>query len=145
MSFIKDLNNDSMTDAQRHQRFLLVLFAEVIIVVFLTFVTVSDFFCSTSGFVYTCFIFFRQLQKESVSQKLLEAAVIEEHNKVVSISMQTIIPISNAVEAKNINVGKHSLRVANFSCLIAEKMGCQKMKYDVFILLLCFMILERLE
>ena len=85
------------------------------------------------------------MQKESVSQKLLEAAVIEEHNKVVSISMQTIIAISNAVEAKNINVGKHSLRVANFSCLIAEKMGCQKMKYDVFILLLCFMILERLE
>ena len=37
--------------------------------------------------------------------------------------MQTIIAISNAVEAKNINVGKHSLRVAHFSCLIAEKMG----------------------
>ena len=67
----------------------------------------------------------------------MEAAVIEEHNKVVSISMQTIIAISNAVEEKNINVGKHSLRVAHFSCLIAEKMGCQKMKYDVFILLLC--------
>ena len=58
MSFIKDLNNDAMTDVQRHQRFLLVLFAEVIIVGFMTFVTVSDFFCSTSGFVYTCFIFF---------------------------------------------------------------------------------------
>ena len=53
----------------------------------------------------------------------MEAAVTEEHNKVVSISMQTIIVISNAVEAKNINVGKHSLRVAHFSCLIVEKMG----------------------
>jgi len=61
--------------------------------------------------------------KQNQNQKDMENAVIEEHNKVVSISMQTIIAISNAVEAKDIHIGKHSQRVAHFSCLLARKIG----------------------
>lgn len=84
-----------------------------------TILYIIDFFLSTVS-MYN----FQMLRiKENESQKQLEAAVIEEHNKVVSISMQTIIAINNAVEAKNIYVGKHSLRVAHFSCLIAERLG----------------------
>lgn len=67
---------------------------------------------------------FQKLKIKAIkNQKELTAAVIEEHNKVVSMSMQTIISISNAVEAKDIHVGKHSQRVAHFACLIAKKMG----------------------
>ena len=72
MSFIKDLNNDSMTDAQRDQRFLLVLFAEVIIVGFMTFVTVSDFVDGNASYqffsvilliLYTLALFFSAITK----------------------------------------------------------------------------------
>lgn len=61
--------------------------------------------------------------KENESHKKLITAVKSEHNKVLSISMQTILAINNAVEAKNIYLGKHSLRVAHFSCLLAEKLN----------------------
>jgi len=240
--FLQILNQDSMTESQRKQRFSLVLFAEVIIVAFMVFVTISDFkngntdyiffsvillamytislilalilrgegfsntfFCITiaSNFLYSFYIkgnngvgsiwllllpllsmyiigisyglysslaatagliilfqipltrehllqrysilfltrylilyvtgfilsaismynFHKLRIKENEYQQQLEEAVTAEHNKVVSISMQTIIAISNAVEAKNVLVGKHSLRVAHFSCLLAEKLG----------------------
>lgn len=61
--------------------------------------------------------------KENIRHEQLLDAVKMEHNKVVTISMQTILAINNAVEAKNIYVGKHSLRVAHFSCYIGEKLG----------------------
>jgi len=61
--------------------------------------------------------------KENTRHEKLVNAVEAEHKKVVSISMQTILAINNAVEAKNIYVGKHSMRVAHFSCLIGEKLG----------------------
>jgi len=64
--------------------------------------------------------------KQNADHKELEDAVINEHNKVMAISMQTIISISNAVEAKNNLVGKHSLRVAHFSCLLAEQLGWEE-------------------
>lgn len=63
-----------------------------------------------------------RISENESHQELIEA-VNDEHNKVVSISTQTILAISNAVEAKNVNVGKHSVRVAHFSCLLAEELG----------------------
>lgn len=243
--FLKKLHQDEMTKSQQKQRFALVLFAEIVIVAFMLFVTISDFvtgnndykvfsivllvlymtslllafflkgkgfsntfFCCTIAvnFLYSFYIKgntgigtiwllvlpvltmyvvgleygfyssliamlglyvlyitpytrnhllelyssaflirytilysidfvlstvsmynFKELRiQENENQKKLSAAVIAEHNKVVSISMQTIIAINNAVEAKNIHVGKHSMRVAHFSCLIAEKLGWSK-------------------
>lgn len=240
--FIKTIHIDSMNEHQRKQRFMLILFAEMVIVAFMTFVTVSDFirgntdyeflsvvllamytisfiltivykgkkisnffFCITitANFIYSFYIkgnngigaiwllllpimsmyiigityglfssivatlsliilllvpftrnqllqnysviflfryfllyitgmilstfsmyTFHTLRiKENEYQEKLEEAVTEEHNKVVAISMQTIISISNAVEAKNVSVGKHSMRVAHFACLLAEKLG----------------------
>lgn len=56
----------------------------------------------------------------------LEAAVKTEHEKVTSVSMQTILSINNAVQAKDLYTGQHSQRVALFSCLIAEKLGWAK-------------------
>lgn len=78
------------------------------------------------GFIlstFSMYTFHTLRLKENEYQQELEAAVTEEHNKVVAISMQTIISISNAVEAKNVSVGKHSMRVAHFACILAEKLG----------------------
>lgn len=243
--FFQIINQESMTKSQKKQRFMLLLFAEIIIVAFMLFVTVSDFvqgnadyeifsivllisyftaflftffqkgqgfsnifFCCTVAlnFLYSFYIrgntgigsiwllllpvltmyvvglsygFYSTLfavaglvtmflipitrnnllklydstflirysilfiidsilstismmnfhslrKKENESHERLVAAVNDEHNKVASISMQTILAISNAVEAKNIYVGKHSVRVAHFSCLIAEKLNWSK-------------------
>lgn len=56
----------------------------------------------------------------------LEEAVRAEHEKVASVSMQTIIAINNAVQAKDLYTGQHSQRVAHFSCLIAKRLGWKK-------------------
>lgn len=53
----------------------------------------------------------------------LEEAVKAEHDKVTSISMQTILAINNAVQAKDTYTGQHSQRVSHFACLIAQKLG----------------------
>jgi len=62
--------------------------------------------------------------------ELLEAAVKEEHDKVASVSMETILSINNAVQAKDLYTGQHSQRVSLFSCLIAEKLGWKKDDID---------------
>ena len=41
--FLKKLHQDEMTKSQQKQRFALVLFAEIVIVAFMLFVTISDF------------------------------------------------------------------------------------------------------
>lgn len=60
--------------------------------------------------------------------ELLKTAVLNERNKVSSISMQTIMAINSAVQAKDLYTGQHSQRVAHFSCLIAEKLGWSEAK-----------------
>lgn len=64
--------------------------------------------------------------KQSRTTELLEQAIQDEHNKVASVSMETIIAINNAVQAKDLYTGQHSQRVSIFSCLIAEKLGWEK-------------------
>lgn len=58
--------------------------------------------------------------------ELLEKAVKEEREKVTSVSMETIIAINNAVQAKDLYTGQHCQRVSLFSGLIAEKLGWDK-------------------
>jgi len=53
----------------------------------------------------------------------LEKAVKAEHEKVSSITMETIIAINNVVQSKDLYTGQHSQRVAYFSCLIAKELG----------------------
>ncbi len=53
----------------------------------------------------------------------LQQAVIEERNRVSEISLQTILSISNAVDAKDRYTQQHSRRVAQYSGMIAEKLG----------------------
>lgn len=60
---------------------------------------------------------------QNTKSERLEEAVVAERKKVVAASMETIIAISNAVQAKDLYTGQHSQRVAHFSCLIAQKLG----------------------
>lgn len=56
-------------------------------------------------------------------EEQLEKDVLTEHEKLADISLKTILVISNAVEAKDEYTSQHSHRVADFSCMIAKKLG----------------------
>lgn len=53
----------------------------------------------------------------------LEKAVKAEHEKVTQITFQTIATISSIVDAKDTYTDDHSIRVANYACLIAAELG----------------------
>ncbi len=53
----------------------------------------------------------------------LEKAVQEERNKVSQITFQTIATITSIVDAKDAYTDDHSIRVANYACLIADELG----------------------
>lgn len=210
--FFNTINQEAMTKNQKKQRYAILLLAEALIVFFMLFITVSDFFTKNAdyeifsttllvlysfymkgntgigsiwllllpmltmyvvglsyGFYSSLFatvglgflfaipytrnnilslysihflirytilyivafflstismINFHNLRiKENIRHEQLLDAVKMEHNKVVTISMQTILAINNAVQAKDLYTGQHSQRVSLFSCLIAEKLG----------------------
>jgi len=56
-------------------------------------------------------------------QEKLEKAVQDEHDKVTQITFQTIATISSLVDAKDPYTDDHSIRVAHYSCMIANELG----------------------
>lgn len=56
-------------------------------------------------------------------QEKLEKAVQEEHDKVSEITFQAIASITSIVDAKDSYTDDHSIRVASYSCLIADELG----------------------
>ena len=62
--------------------------------------------------------------------KELKEAVEQERNRVEAISMQTILSISNAVDAKDKYTQAHSNRVSVYACLIAEEIGWNKLQVE---------------
>ena len=91
------------------------------------------YFISSSEF-FNIFIFLimavlinRQIYISAIKDykynELLVASVIEERNRVSDISMQTILSISNAVDAKDSYTQEHSKRVSEYSVIIARKLG----------------------
>lgn len=63
-------------------------------------------------------------------QEDLENAVREERAKVSQITFQTIASITSIVDAKDTYTDDHSIRVANYSCLIADELGWAQSKID---------------
>lgn len=61
----------------------------------------------------------------------LQGAVRAEREKVEALSLQTILAICNAVEAKDHSTNEHSQRVAYISCLIAQELGWSPEQVDV--------------
>lgn len=70
-----------------------------------------------------------QLQAKH-EQDRLTVAVEEERRKIGKITMQTIISISNAVDAKDPYTKKHSERVAKYSKLIANELRWSKQEQE---------------
>ena len=66
-------------------------------------------------------------------QDKLEQAVEAEHNKVKMIAFETVGAIIGLVDAKDDYTDDHSLRVANYSLVIAEELGwSQKAAEDLY-------------
>ena len=61
--------------------------------------------------------------KEYKSKEVLEFSILEERNRVSTISLQTIMSISNAVDAKDKYTREHSQRVAEYSEMIAKSLN----------------------
>lgn len=70
-----------------------------------------------------------QVRQLNYGQKL-QKAVRDEHNRVKDISIQTIMSISNAVDAKDPYTQAHSRRVAEYSRRIAKAAGMSKSKVE---------------
>lgn len=81
-----------------------------------------DFILSTIAMLQIHLMRYNQNQ----TTEILRKAVEEEREKVTSVSMETILAINNAVQAKDLYTGQHSQRVSLFSCLIAQKLGWDK-------------------
>lgn len=56
-------------------------------------------------------------------QEKLEQAVREEHDRGSQITFQTIATITSIVDAKDSYTDDHSIRVANYACLIADELS----------------------
>lgn len=70
-----------------------------------------------------------QVRQLSYGAKL-KKAVRDEHNRVKDISIQTIMSISNAVDAKDRYTQAHSKRVSQYSHMIAKAVGLSNSKVD---------------
>ncbi len=86
----------------------------------------ADMAASSILMVQKHIIQLRQLDHE----KELNEAVYKERNRVEAISMQTILSISNAVDAKDKYTQAHSNRVSVYACLIAEEIGWNKLQVE---------------
>ena len=71
----------------------------------------------------------QQIELDQYQEKL-EQAVREEREKVTQITFQTIATISSIVDAKDTYTDDHSIRVASYSCLIADELGWSREEID---------------
>lgn len=80
-----------------------------------------------TGIYIVCFIFgyFRHklLLDQRQNQQTLEKAVNAEHDKLMAMTTQTILSISNAVDARDTYTKRHSSRVAEYSVMLAKSLG----------------------
>lgn len=65
----------------------------------------------------------KQLLAKHQSEQTLEKAVSREYDKVMAMTTQTILSISNAVDARDAYTKRHSSRVAEYSVLLAKSLG----------------------
>ena len=68
------------------------------------------------------------LYKQKHYQEELERAVDDEHDRVLTMSLETILSINDLVNARDPYTALHSERVSEYSCLIAKKMGWDEEK-----------------
>ncbi len=69
--------------------------------------------------------------RQYIQQENLKHTIEEERRKAEEISLETILSICNAVEAKDAYTNEHSQRVAYISCMIAQELGWPPEQVDV--------------
>ena len=89
------------------------------------------FFCITVLSLFIMREYFTYQFRQFKHRQELQDAVQAEREKVESLSLQTILAICNAVEAKDHSTNEHSQRVAYISCLIAQELGWSPEQVDV--------------
>lgn len=77
--------------------------------------------CAIS-FVYG-YVQHKQILNKQNNEKTLEKAVKTEHHQLIAMTTQTILSISNAVDARDAYTKRHSSRVADYSVLLAKALG----------------------
>lgn len=77
--------------------------------------------CAMS-FVYS-YVQHKQLLNKQYNEKTLEKAIKTEHDQLIAMTTQTILSISNAVDARDAYTKRHSSRVAEYSVLLAKALG----------------------
>ena len=73
-------------------------------------------------FVYSYFQH-KQLLNKQYNEKTMEKAIKTEHDQLMAMTTQTILSISNAVDARDAYTQRHSSRVAEYSVLLAKALG----------------------
>lgn len=77
---------------------------------------------STVFFIFYYFMHKQSLDKRQ-NEQTLEKAVNAEHDKLMAMTTQTILSISNAVDARDAYTKRHSSRVAEYSVMLAKSLG----------------------
>ena len=75
--------------------------------------------------VFFAFSYFqyKQSMNKYQNEQSLEKAVNAEHDKLMAMTTQTILSISNAVDARDAYTKRHSSRVAEYSVMLAKSLG----------------------
>ena len=89
------------------------------------------FLCITALSLFIMREYYAYQSRQFSNQKQLEAAVRAEREKVEALSLQIIMSICNAVEAKDKYTNDHSMRVAYISCIIAQELDWTPEQVDV--------------
>ena len=76
----------------------------------------------TMFFIFSYFMHKQSLDKRQ-NEQTLEKAVNAEHDKLMAMTTQTILSISNAVDARDSYTKRHSSRVAEYSVILAKSLG----------------------
>lgn len=76
----------------------------------------------TMFFIFSYFMHKQSLDKRQNEQSL-KKAVNAEHDKLMAMTTQTILSISNAVDARDAYTKRHSSRVAEYSVMLAKSLG----------------------
>lgn len=72
----------------------------------------------------------KQLLDKQYNEETLEKAVKTEHDHLMVMTTQTILSISNAVDARDAYTRRHSARVAEYSVLLAKTLGWDSQRLD---------------
>lgn len=72
----------------------------------------------------------KQLLNRQQNEETLEKAVKTEHDHLMIMTTQTILSISNAVDARDAYTKRHSARVAEYSVLLAKALGWDSQRLD---------------